>query len=242
MDNPPVNASSPAMSTRLREVFDSFADNREVRVAILTGAGRRAFMAGRDLKAAAPSPEELPASELVVRALAVREVFWSIYDSAVPVIAAVNGPAIGSGMAIAAVCDVVMAAENAVFQSPEIDVGVLGGMAYLSLLVGRHKARELYFTGRAITAAELHDAGVVARVVPADGLLAAAGELAALLATKSPIALRLAKEAMNRVEFLPLKEAYRLEQDYTARLLTFDDAVEAREAWRDKRSPQWQWR
>jgi len=242
MDNPPVNASSPAMSTRLREVFDSFADNREVRVAILTGAGRRAFMAGRDLKAAAPSPEELPASELVDRGLAVREVFWSIYDSAVPVIAAVNGPAIGSGMAIAAVCDVVMAAENAVFQSPEIDVGVLGGMAYLSLLVGRHKARELYFTGRAITAAELHDAGVVARVVPADGLLAAAGELAALLATKSPIALRLAKEAMNRVEFLPLKEAYRLEQDYTARLLTFDDAVEAREAWRDKRSPQWQWR
>ena len=78
-------------------------------------------------------------------------------------------------------------------------------------------------------------------MVPGAELLAAAHELAAELATKSPIALRLAKESMNRVEFLALKDAYRLEQDYTARLLTYDDAGEARRAWQEKRPPAWTW-
>jgi enoyl-CoA hydratase len=108
--------------------------------------------------------------------------------------------------------------------------------------VGRHKAREMYFLGEKVDAAELHRLGAIREVVPADKLLDTAGELAARLAAKSPIALRLAKEAMNRVEFLPLKEAYRTEQDYTNRLLTYADSAEARAAFLEKRSPQWQWR
>jgi enoyl-CoA hydratase len=167
---------------------------------------------------------------------------WAIVDCAVPVIAAVNGPALGAGLAFAACCDVIVASENATFGATEINVGLLGASAHLSLLVGRHKARELFFTGDQITAAELHRLGAVRAVVPREQLLEEAGALARTLAAKSPIALRLAKESMNRVEFLPLKEAYRTEQEYTARLLGFEDAAEARQAFLDKRDPEWRWR
>jgi enoyl-CoA hydratase len=110
------------------------------------------------------------------------------------------------------------------------------------MLVGRHKARELYLTGEPITVEELHRLGVVRSVVPATSLRDEATALAATLAAKSPIAMRLAKQAMNRVEFLPLKEAYRIEQDYTGRILAFEDATEARTAYLEKREPEWRWR
>lgn len=242
MDNPPVNAVSPAMLVELRDVFSSFAHDRDVRVAVLTAAGERAFMAGVDLRAKPVPIEELDPADLIDRGRAMREVFWAVYDCAVPVIAAVNGPAIGGGLALAAVCDIIVASERATFQAAEINVGLLGASAQLQLLVGRHKARELYFTGKPITAAQLETWGAVARVVPADELMAVANELAAELASKSPIALRLAKESMNRTEFVPLQDAYRIEQDYTARLRGFEDSDEARAAWAEKRSPVWRWR
>ena len=144
---------------------------------------------------------------------------WAITDCAVPVIGAINGPALGAGLALAACCDILVASENATFGTTEINVGLLGASAHLSLLVGRHKAREMFFTGEQVPAAELYRIGAVRSVVPRSELLATARALAETLATKSPIALRLAKESMNRVEFLPLKEAYRTEQDYTAKLL-----------------------
>jgi enoyl-CoA hydratase len=135
-----------------------------------------------------------------------------------------------------------IAAEHATFGTTEINVGLLGASAHLSLMVGRHKARELFFTGELISAAELHELGAVRKVVAADELMTEARALASVLAAKSPIALRLAKDAMNRVEFLPLMEAYRTEQDYTARLLSFEDSAEARAAFLDKRDPEWKWR
>ena len=110
------------------------------------------------------------------------------------------------------------------------------------MLVGRHKARELFFTGETITAAELHRLGALRAVVPRSNLMDAAMELAHTLAEKSPIALRLAKDSMNRVEGLPLKEAYRTEQDYTARLARFEDSREANAAFLEKRRPEWKWR
>ena len=109
------------------------------------------------------------------------------------------------------------------------------------LLVGRHKAREMYFSGERVPAAELYRLGAVRDVVPAEELMQTVYEFAGELAKKSPIALRLAKEAMNRTEFLPLKEAYRTEQDYTARLLKFEDAKEANRAFLEKREPDWKW-
>lgn len=242
MDNPPVNAVSRTLLGELREVFDSFAHDRNVRVAVLTGAGERAFMAGADLRAVPIPIDEQDPGDVVDRGRAVRDLFWAVYDCAVPVIAAVNGPAIGAGLALAAVCDVIVASENAMFQAAEINVGLLGASAQLQLLVGRHRARELYFTGRPISAATLEAGGAVSRVVSSAELATVAHELATELASKSPIALRLAKESMNRTEFLPLRDAYRLEQDYTARLGAFEDSAEARAAWAEKRSPIWKWR
>ena len=132
---------------------------------------------------------------------------WAITDCAVPVIGAINGPALGAGLALAACCDILLASEHATFGTTEINVGLLGASAHLSLLVGRHKAREMFFTGEQVPADELYRIGAVRAVVPHAELLPAARALAATLAAKSPIALRLAKESMNRVEFLPLKEA-----------------------------------
>ena len=133
--------------------------------------------------------------------------------------------------------------DGATFGTTEINVGLLGASAHLSLMVGRHKARELFFTGELIPAEELHRLGAIRKVVPqdrADGRGPRAGRRC--WRRKSPIALRLAKESMNRVEFLPLKDAYRIEQDYTARLLGFEDSAEARQAFLEKRDPDWKWR
>lgn len=244
LDRPPVNAVDPAALADIRDAFRSLDDRRDVRVAIFTAAGDRAFMAGADLKTAGERDRgaDVPATLITDPARLARDAMWAITDCAVPVIGAINGPALGAGLAFAACCDMLLASENATFGTTEINVGLLGASAHLSLLVGRHKAREMYFTGETVPAAELYRVGAVRAVVPRADLLDAARDLARTLAAKSPIALRLAKESMNRVEYLPLKDAYRAEQDYTARLLGFEDAREARQAYLDKRDPEWRWR
>jgi enoyl-CoA hydratase len=244
LDRPPVNAITTATMVEIGETFSSLGADRDVRVAIFTAAGDRAFMAGVDLRTVGERDRgpDVAARYVTDPASAARDAMWAVTDCAVPVIAAVNGPALGAGLAFAACCDIILAAEEATFGTTEINVGLLGASAHLSLLVGRHKARELFFTGEVVPAAELHRLGAVRAVVPRERLLEEAGALAASLADKSPIALRLAKESMNRVEFLPLKDAYRTEQDYTARLQGFEDAAEARQAFLDKRPPEWRWR
>ena len=244
IDRPPVNAITRATMAELLDAFTTLGADRDVRVAILTAAGDRAFIAGVDLKTVGVDDRgpDVPAAYVTDPPKVARDAMWSITDCAVPVIAAVNGPALGAGVAFAACCDMIIASENATFGTTEINVGLLGASAHLSMLVGRHKARELFFTGELITAAELHRLGAVRSVVPREQLLDEAHALATTLAAKSPIALRLAKEAMNRVEHLPLKDAYRTEQEYTARLLGFDDAAEARQAYLEKREPDWRWR
>ncbi|HEV3367472.1 MAG TPA: enoyl-CoA hydratase-related protein [Acidimicrobiales bacterium] len=245
LDRPPVNAIDRGTMAEIRDAFRSFDDNREVRAAIFTAAGDRAFMAGVDLRSVGQpaDPADEVAPTLVTDPPRVaRDAMWAITDCAVPVIGAINGPALGAGLAFAACCDMLVAAEGARFGAPEINVGLLGASAHVSMLVGRYKAREMYFTGEEVSAAELHRLGAVREVVPREDLLATAQALAQGLAAKSPIALRLAKESMNRVEYLSLKEAYRTEQDYTARLSRFDDATEARSALAEKRRPDWKWR
>jgi len=242
LDRPPVNAVDRGALLAIRDAFRSLNDRRDVHAAIFTGAGRRAFIGGADLQTYGVPHDDDPPTETTDVGVVAREALWSVTDCAVPVIAAVNGPAIGAGVAFAGCCDMIVAAEHATFGTLEINVGLLGASAQLSLMVGRHKAREMYFLGEKVDAAELHRLGAIRAVVPADKLMDTADELAARLADKSPIALRLAKEAMNRVEFLPLKDAYRTEQDYTNRLLAFADSAEARAAYLQNRTPQWQWR
>lgn len=243
LDRPPVNAVDRPTMAELTAAFRAIDADRDVRVAVLTAAGDRAFMAGADLRSldgerAEPPP---PATVLDPGHIA-RDLMAAIVHCGVPVIAAVNGPAIGSGVAFAACCDVIVAAEGATFGCTEINVGLLGASAHLSTLVGRHKARELFFSGELVTAEELQRYGSVRAVVPRAQLLEEALAFAEVLAAKSPIALRLAKASMNHVEGLPLLEAYRIEQTYTARLAGFEDAEEARRAYVEKRDPEWRWR
>lgn len=242
IDRPPVNAVDRAAHIALGQAFTSLNENRDVRVAVFTAVGDRAFIAGADLRTVNTRPDDPGPTAQIDPARYARDAFWSIVDCAVPVIGAINGPALGAGLAYAACCDILVASENATFGTTEINVGLLGASAHLSTLVGRHKARELFFTGETITAAELHRLGALRAVVPRAELMDTAMELARTLASKSPIAMRLAKDAMNRVEDLPLKEAYRTEQDYTARLVRFEDAKEANAAFLEKREPEWKWR
>lgn len=242
LDRPPVNAVDGDAHVAIQRAFDSLNDNRDVRVAIFTAVGDRAFMAGADLRTINQRPENLPPTSITDPARYARDAFWAITDCAVPVIGAINGPALGAGLAYAACCDILVASDNATFGTTEINVGLLGASAHLSSLVGRHKAREMFFTGETISATELYRLGALRAVVAREELMGTAMELARSLAAKSPIALRLAKESMNRVEHLPLKEAYRTEQDYTARLLRFEDAKEANAAFLEKREPEWKWR
>ena len=241
-ERPPVNTIDGPSMVEMTEIFRSFADDREVRVAILTAAGERAFIAGVDLKSIGGRGDDVSPTDLLDPGRIARNAMWSITDCAVPVIAAVNGPAIGAGLAFAACCDIIVASSRATFGTTEINVGLLGASAHLALLVGRHKAREMFFTGELVPAAVLHRIGAIREVVEPDQLLATTVELGRQLAAKSPLALRLAKAAMNQVEGLPLKDAYRIEQGYTDRLLRFEDAAEARAAYLEKRDPVWKWR
>jgi enoyl-CoA hydratase len=241
VDRPPVNAVTRDTMAEIRDAFRSLSGRQDVRVAILTATGDRAFIAGVDLKSVdAPPPEGATAALDPGRV--ARDAMWAITDCAVPVIGAINGPALGAGLALAACCDILVASDKATFGTTEINVGLLGASSHLSMLVGRYKAREMFFTGEVVDASELYRLGAVRAVVSRKQLMATATDLATTLAQKSPIALRLAKESMNRVEGLPLKDAYRTEQDYTARLSRFEDAAEARRAYLEKRDPDWKWR
>jgi enoyl-CoA hydratase len=244
LDRPPVNAIDLPTIIEIRDAFESLEDNIDVRAVIFTGGGTKAFCAGADLRSMGEPTDAtgaIPPRYVTDRQRTVRDAFDAINHCPVPVIGAINGPALGGGLALAACCDILFAAEHATFGTTEINVGLLGASAHLTRLVGRYKAREMYFSGEVVPAAELHRLGAVRAVVAGDRLMEEARAFARVLVAKSPIAMRLAKEAMNRTEDLPLAEAYRTEQDYTARLSRFNDAKEASRAYREKRDPEWTW-
>jgi enoyl-CoA hydratase len=251
LDRPPVNALDSQAFNELAEAFESFAHDRSVSVAILAAAGDRAFCGGVDLKdsprrqrpdgrAEDGGPKGSPADQIDPGAI-VRRCFWSVYDCAVPVIAAVNATTIGAGVALVASCDLVVASDRATFALTEINVGVLGGVRHAQRLLGPWKSKRVFLTGEALPAAELYRLGAVEAVVSPDELLPTAIELAEKIAVNSPIAVRLAKESANRVEHLSLKDGYRLEQDYTIRVNRYADAAEARKAFFEKRAPDFHW-
>ncbi len=247
-DRPPVNATAIDSFREIKQVFDGVSEDRDVRVVILTGAGR-AFSVGGDMKAKQsniwgdPPPPELGATVITDSGRVPRDAIWSVMDCSVPVIAAVNGPAIGAGLAIASVCDYIIASERATFGMTEINVGVLGGSSFLIRMLGPYVARHMFYTGDVLSADDLRDARCFYKIVGHDQLMNEAQSLAERLAEKSPIALRLAKESVLRVEqHYYLKDGYRIEQDYTRRLVKFEDSLEARQAFVEKRPPEWKWR
>jgi enoyl-CoA hydratase len=233
LDAPPVNALTVSRYLELADTFDELGRRNDVHCAIFAARGSKAFCAGLDLHEFATWPAERDHE----RAAAARRTFAALRKCALPVIAAVNGPALGAGCVLAACCDIRIAAERATFGLPEINVGRCGGGAHVGRLLPQGTLRRMFFTGRPISAAEAYRVGFVEEVVPAERLLEAARELAAAIAEKSPLGLRLGKQALNEAEALPVEEGYALEQGYSTRLLHTEDAREAARSVIEKRAP-----
>jgi enoyl-CoA hydratase len=227
IDRPPVNALSRETYRELKTVFDGFSDRADVSAVILTGAGERVFCGGRDIKDLKIERTEPPLANVGDPHHLGREAFFAVRHCAVPVICAVNGAAVGAGVALAAVSDIVFAVDSATFALAEIDVGVLGAASFAQWMVGPGKARRMFFTGEHVPAAEMYRLGGIEAVVAREALLPEARALAAKIAEKDPIAIRLAKASVVRSDTLPLETAYRTEQDYTRHLSAYANSLEA---------------
>lgn len=233
IDRAPVNALTGDSYQALGDLFRSLGQDRDVQCIILTAAGSRAFCAGKDLKEfLAARIEDDPAYAAVVHAT-----FKAIHDCAVPVIAAVNGPALGAGAVIAACCDIRISARGATYALPEINVGRCGGGAHLGRLIPQGALRRMFFTGQPISAEEAYRIGLVDELVDAEALQPAAWTLAGTIAAKAPLGLRIGKRTLNAIEALPLFEGYAVEQCASTELMATHDAREATLAIVEKRAP-----
>ncbi|MBM3537587.1 MAG: enoyl-CoA hydratase/isomerase family protein [Alphaproteobacteria bacterium] len=235
LDRPPVNALSRAMRLEVIDVFDTLHDRADVRCVVLTASGR-VFCAGADIKERAALKDE-PGDHGRLNRI-VRELFYSVMECSKPVVAAVNGPAIGAGFALTLCCDILVASQEAVFAMPEIDVGMAGGVKFLQRHFSPSKSRWLMLSGERLPAAELCRLGVIEACVPAAELAATAGKMAATIAAKSPVAVKAIKDSFNMVESMSLRDGYRLEQNKTVDLNRTSDAQEAKRAFIEKRKPK----
>lgn len=244
LDRPPVNAVNRAMMLELTRVFDSLGDRRDVGAVVLTGSGDKAFCAGVDLAEvnAGADLSDAPIRATMDAGWEWRTAQHAVHHCGVPVIAAVEGAAIGAGFGLVGVCDVIIAAESARFALTEINVGLLGGSSKAIRMLGPYKARMMMFGGEFVPAHEFHRLGAVEEVVPDGRARDRAVEIGTLFASKSPLALRLAKESILRIEADEMAQQYRTEQDYTARMRSFEDSREAMSAFVEKREPVWSWK
>jgi len=233
LDRPAVNALDRVTRYELISVFDEISQREDVRAAVLTGAGKN-FCAGADLK---DRPDPAKPGDFLEHNRATRETGNAIKECSKPVIAAVNGAALGAGFGLMASCDIFYASEEAVFGMPEINVGLAGGASMLHSLFGRSTTRRLFYTGVRLSAQDLKDRAVIEEVTTAKDLIPTAMAVAQEIASKAPLAIAYAKQAATMVENMPQRDAYRLEQNYTMALSKTEDAKEARMAFLEKRDP-----
>lgn len=240
LDRPKANAIDSATSRRLGEVFAAFRDDPELRVAILSGGGEKFFSAGWDLKSAAEG--ERPDTDYGVGGFGGLQELPGLDK---PVIAALNGMAVGGGFELALSCDLILAAEHVRFALPEIAAGTLADAATIKLprRIPYHVAMDLLLTGRWMDAAEAKGWGLVNEILPADGLLPRARELARLLAAGPPLVFAAIKETLRRTEGLPFQAAMDLvtqkQLRTVKRLYESDDQLEGARAFAEKRKPVW---
>lgn len=232
IDRPPVNALDSAAYMKLAEVSQTVSRLSSLRVVIITGAGKRAFIAGSDVK----EYSELNVGNGLDRARLVRRAYEAVQAIPVPIIGALNGPILGVGVAIASYCDILIAAENAYISLPEIDRGRLGGTRHMSDLVPRQVMRWMAYTGGRVSASQLLSFGTVHQVFPNEELLEGALELARMLCAKSRNALRLQKEALSLSEEMPRNSGAHIEQLFTTILSGYSDSTELANAFLEKRA------
>jgi enoyl-CoA hydratase len=230
-----LNAQSDELRAEVVRALEAASEDENVHVVVITGAGDKAFSAGADIS---QFPNRYPAD--VIASKARRRPYETIREMPKPVIAAVNGVALGGGCELVLACDIVIAADTAKLGQPEIRVGVIpgcGGTQILPRLIGEKRAKELIFTGRTITAHEALEMGIVNKVVPLAELKAATEQLAGDLLRNSPAILRMAKIAINKSLETPLSVGMSYERDLYALCFGTDDQKEGAKAFLEKRRP-----
>jgi enoyl-CoA hydratase len=225
-----LNALSKQLRADLRAAYDEALNDKEVRVLILTGAGR-AFCAGADISSFKFDPayiREFMKDEISFLGMTEK------YPK--PVIAAVNGPAIGGGLEIAISCDIIIASEKARFGLPEAAIGLIPAFGILRLhqIVGRAKSKELSMTGRQFSADEALRIGLINKVVPDEELMDASLEMARMILPKAPLAIEMIKTAINKELY---QEELLFSMEATGMLFMSEDAKEGMDAFLNKREP-----
>lgn len=229
-----LNALSSALIRELATALESLDQDPEVRVMIITG-GEKVFAAGADIKEMADAG---PFDERLAGRLAFRD---RINKISKPVIAAVSGYALGGGCELAMSCDIIIASETARFGQPEINLGVIpgsGGTQRLTRIVGKHRAMELVLTGEFISAREAQQLGLANKVVPPELLMEEAKALALKIASKPPLAVRLAKEAILKAFTTSLDEGLEFERKCFYLLFASSDQKEGMKAFIEKRKAE----
>lgn len=242
LDRPRVlNALNAATLAELDAVFTDLAANPEIRVVLLTGAGDRAFAAGADIRELAA----VTTDGARVFAQRGQRLFRKIETLGKPVIACVNGFALGGGCELAMACMLRIAAEGAHFGQPEVKLGIVagyGGTQRLPRLVGRGAALRMLLTGEMIDAQEALRLGLVDEVVPAAELLPRAEALARQIAAQAPLAIAATLHAVDEGLDLPIDQGLAVEADHFVRLCATADKAEGAQAFLEKRAPVWQGR
>ena len=234
-----LNALSFRVVAEIADALAALDAHPDCRAIVLTGDGERAFAAGADIRElAAQSPTVLAREDPVTPWDRIRRV-------RTPVVAAIRGFALGGGCELAMACDILVAGDDARFGQPEIKLGVMpgaGGTQRLTRAIGKARAMDLILTGRTIDALQAEAAGLVSRVVPAAETVAAALELAAVVASMPPVAVRAAKRAVLRADEVPLETGLELERRDFYLLFSSDDQREGMAAFSEKRTPTWKGR
>lgn len=232
-----LNALNEEVLSELKQMVINLGQNDNVKVIILTGASPKSFVAGADI-AAMLGKNVQEAQEF---AMMGQQILHLIEDLGKPVIAAVNGFALGGGCELAMACDIRIASEKARFGLPEVGLGIIpgfGGTQRLARLVGSGMAKYLTFSGGMISAEEALRIGLVEKVVTADNLIKTAKELATEIAQKSPAAVRLAKQAINQGMDMDMHNGNLLESVLTGLCYALPDSREGMTAFLEKRKPQ----
>ncbi len=233
-----LNALNAALLADLEKALDAFASDATIGAIILTGAGEKAFVAGADINELAV----LTPAQGKEHARHGQRIFDRIEHLGKPVIAAINGFALGGGCELAMACTIRIAADSARLGQPEINLGIVPGYAgsqRLPRLVGKGRALEILLTGDMITAQRAYEIGLVNQVVPAAELMTAARKLAATLASKAPIATRYILEAVHHGLDMPLAQGQFLETSLFGAIASTEDTKEGTKAFLEKRKATW---
>ena len=228
-----LNALSSAVMKELVNTFEELDKDQEIRVIILTG-NDRAFAAGADL---GEMSQYTPVDLILSRRF---ELWDRIRKISKPIIAAVGGYCLGGGHELAMNCDIIIASETATFGQPEVNVGIIpgaGGTQRLTRVVGKYRAMEMILTGKPISAEEAYRVGLVNHVVPAESLMEEAKRVAAEIASKPPLSVRAAKEAVLRAQDTTLELGLEFERKAFYMLFATEDAKEGMRAFLEKRKP-----